>query len=208
MLDHFEERIKVNNAYYDVFAGHVAQRTETRDYGPWLQKVCAAVPVGGRILDIGCGTGLHMSEFRARGFEVIGIEPSAQMRRIASAQGLTVLEGAFETLDTMDLPNVHAIWCASSLLHVPSSRLTDVLLMLRSRLLVDGVLYITVRLGEGSHWDDFDDTDRHVARFIQLYDEASLSERLMACGYRILTATVESSYWGRPVPWLNLLAGV
>lgn len=207
-MDNFEERIRKNNEYYDLFAEDVAQRTETRDYGPWLDKTCACIPAGGRILDIGCGAGLHMAEFLARGFQVIGVEPSTQMRRMASSKGLTVIEGAFETLDTLELPKAHAIWCASSLLHVPVSRLTDVLLMVRSLLLADGVLYVTVRLGEGSKWDTFDDKNGHVTRFIQLYDEASLSETLRNCGYRILTAEVEQSYWGRPSRWINMVAGV
>lgn len=207
-LDDFMERIKRNNEYYDLFSHVVEQRTQTRDYGKWIETFCRNIPTGGRILDIGCGTGVHMSMFLARGFDVIGVEPSPGMRQVAASRGILVVDGAFEMLDQLDLPKVNAIWCAASLLHVPASRLTDVLLVLRSLLLSEGVLYITVRLGEGSKWDNFDGSNDAVARFIQLYDESLLIAALLESGYQVVTKEIEASYWGRPSRWINLLARV
>lgn len=42
------------------------------------------LPSGSRILDVGCGFGRHSIELAKRGFEVVGIDPSAAM--LASAQ--------------------------------------------------------------------------------------------------------------------------
>ena len=42
------------------------------------------LPAGAKCLDIGCGLGIYMARLRARGFEVTGIEPSAEMRRQAA----------------------------------------------------------------------------------------------------------------------------
>ena len=40
---------------------------------------------GARLLDVGCGTGHHLAELRQRGFEVAGVDGSADMLRYAQA---------------------------------------------------------------------------------------------------------------------------
>jgi SAM-dependent methyltransferase len=42
-------------------------------------EVCAALPGGSRLLDLGCGTGLDAAEFARRGFRVVATDWSAQM---------------------------------------------------------------------------------------------------------------------------------
>ena len=38
---------------------------------------------GARVLDAGCGTGSQLAEIAGRGFDVVGLEPAIEMRRIA-----------------------------------------------------------------------------------------------------------------------------
>jgi ubiquinone/menaquinone biosynthesis C-methylase UbiE len=52
----------------------------------YLIRVCALVP-GSRVVDVGCGTGISTRLLAARGLEVIGIEPNADMRRQAELIG-------------------------------------------------------------------------------------------------------------------------
>ncbi|MGZ8388559.1 MAG: class I SAM-dependent methyltransferase [Rhodoplanes sp.] len=49
----------------------------------WSQCV-AELPEHATCLDIGCGVGVHMARLLAAGFNVTGIEPSAEMRRLAA----------------------------------------------------------------------------------------------------------------------------
>jgi 2-polyprenyl-3-methyl-5-hydroxy-6-metoxy-1,4-benzoquinol methylase len=50
----------------------------------WAQCV-ADLPKQAKCLDIGCGVGVYMERLLAAGFDVTGIEPSAEMRRLAAA---------------------------------------------------------------------------------------------------------------------------
>src|SRR5262249_16346761 len=49
----------------------------------WARCV-SELPQGATCLDIGCGVGAHMARLLDQGFEVTGIEPSAEMRRLAA----------------------------------------------------------------------------------------------------------------------------
>jgi SAM-dependent methyltransferase len=48
----------------------------------WARCV-AELPQGAKCLDIGSGLGIYMARLRERGFDVTGIEPSPEMRRLA-----------------------------------------------------------------------------------------------------------------------------
>lgn len=68
----------------DLFAHQ--RRSAHRRFAAWL-------PVPGRVLEIGCGTGLDMAFLAAGGSEVLACDPSPGMRRLtrqrAAADGLT-----------------------------------------------------------------------------------------------------------------------
>ena len=53
-----------------------------------------------RILDVGCGTGSQVGEIRNLGFEVSGLEPAAEMRRLAIAAnpGVDIRDGSITAL--------------------------------------------------------------------------------------------------------------
>jgi ubiquinone/menaquinone biosynthesis C-methylase UbiE len=52
----------------------------------YLMQVCDLKP-GMQVVDIGCGTGISTRLLAARGLQVIGVEPNADMRRQAEAIG-------------------------------------------------------------------------------------------------------------------------
>lgn len=61
---------------------------EGNNYEVWLGEVLLPQLIDrgllfGRVLDIGCGTGRAFGPLLARGWEVFGVEPSAEMRRVA-----------------------------------------------------------------------------------------------------------------------------
>ena len=48
------------------------------------ERCVSELPAGATCLDIGCGIGAYMARLLDRGFRVTGIEPSAEMRRLAA----------------------------------------------------------------------------------------------------------------------------
>jgi len=201
----YEERIAHNNAYYDCFAEKVAGRHAGRDYTRAIDLFCRFADPDRTVLDIGCGNGEHLLEFRQRGLRALGIEPSTRMREIAGRNG-DVVDGSFETLCSLALPPVGGIWCAASLLHVPVEELPSVLGCMHSLLESGRPLFLTVRLGEGASWDSWDDPGARGMRFLQLFDEKDIISILEEKLFRIADRWVEDSTWGRASQWLSVVA--
>jgi SAM-dependent methyltransferase len=87
-----------DDAYLDEEAG---RRNTARRLLALLER---HAPRRGRLLDVGCGPGLLLDEARRRGWEVLGLEPSAAWRSHATGTlGLDVRDGTMEDLD----PTVH-----------------------------------------------------------------------------------------------------
>jgi ubiquinone/menaquinone biosynthesis C-methylase UbiE len=65
-----------------------------------IQPIIGSLPPGSRALDVGCGTGFNLVKLRESGFEVVGIEPSAEMRSLAQskADDIPITDGDIERL--------------------------------------------------------------------------------------------------------------
>src|SRR5207248_9222166 len=83
----------VAHEYDDVFPRHVAEH--------YLDKrtnlVKALLPLGGLVLDVGCGTGQLASAIAAEGFDVFGVDLSASMVARARQRGLPGTYAAITT---------------------------------------------------------------------------------------------------------------
>lgn len=202
----YAERLAKNNQYYDRFAQKVGARSEKRDFSRAFASFTRHVDKSGVILDIGCGTGSHLKQFQTRGFLVLGVEPSAGMRKIAYDAGLPVIDGTFETLEKLALPKVGGVWCAASLLHVALADFPAALRNIAALLPTNAPFFLTVRLGEGEEWDKFDDASGEDERHIQLFTEPYLTDQLARSGFTLAERWIEDSTWGKPARWISIIA--
>jgi ubiquinone/menaquinone biosynthesis C-methylase UbiE len=86
------------DAWYQTPRGAMYDRLEKRA----IDRLLPPAPSGGRLLEIGCGTG-HWSEyFCAKGFEVMGVDISEQMITIARQR--RVADSVFDVADATQLP--------------------------------------------------------------------------------------------------------
>ncbi|MGN0658283.1 MAG: class I SAM-dependent methyltransferase, partial [Emergencia sp.] len=134
--------------YYNENAEQFFQDTVEADmshlYGRFLQKI----PAGGRILDLGCGSGRDSRQFLDRGFRVTAVDGSAALCQLAERHiGQEVLcmdfgEMAFE--ECFD-----GVWACASLLHVPRDSIKGILARVSDALVPGGVLYACFKAGTG-----------------------------------------------------------
>jgi len=67
-----------------------------------IDRLLSPAPNGGKLLEIGCGTGHWSQYFSTKGFEVTGVDISERM--IAVARQKNIAGGTFEVADTERLP--------------------------------------------------------------------------------------------------------
>jgi SAM-dependent methyltransferase len=82
----------------------------------------ARVGPGDRVVDVGCGPGLFLRAAAERGATAVGVDPSAQMRRLATRRtdrqraAVTVVDGTAERLP-LDDASATAAWAVASFHH-------------------------------------------------------------------------------------------
>ena len=83
----------------------------------------AGVGPGDRVVDVGCGPGRFLREAAERGAEVVGVDPSRRMRRLAERftparlrPKVTVLDGSAENLPLGD-GSASVAWAVASVHH-------------------------------------------------------------------------------------------
>lgn len=151
---------------------------------------------GRKILDAGCGPGAHSLYFHERNYEVTGIdvvEPFLQHAR-------TICPGA--TFINMDLrkiifPDKHfdGIWSCASLLHIPKKELTEVLTQFKRILKNSGMLYVSVKQGQGEKIEN--------GRFFSYHTLSDLENFLNDTGFNPLIKYVEEKTTGT---WVTFYA--
>ncbi len=67
----------------------------------WLDRVIPQDGTGLKMLDLGCGTGYHMANYRRRGFEMTGVDGSAEMLKEARQINPEI---EFHQSDVTDVP--------------------------------------------------------------------------------------------------------
>jgi SAM-dependent methyltransferase len=134
-------------AYYDKHAEEYARNTLGLDASPLYEPFLTLVPAGGHILDVGCGSGRDTLAFQQRGFQVMAIDASPKLARLASertGQPVAVLR-------VQDLTNENefdGVWACASLLHIPSNEMDDVFARLTRALRPGGIWYMSFKLGD------------------------------------------------------------
>jgi SAM-dependent methyltransferase len=95
-----------------------------------------------RLLDIGTGPGFFLRTAKARGWRVLGVEPSQQAATYARSLGIEVAEGFFNAETAAGLGRFDAIQLNNVLEHVPDP--AAILIEARALLEPNGVLCVNV----------------------------------------------------------------
>ena len=105
------------------------------------------IPVGGRILDFGCGSGRDTKYFTSKGYDVDAIDGSEELCKIASEYtGIQVKQMLFEELDEVELYD--GVWACASILHVEKKQLPDIIKKIASATKKGAVVYTSFKYGQ------------------------------------------------------------
>ena len=95
-------------AEYDRRAAELASRYETLAFEAVHESILDLLPpAGSRILDVGAGSGRDAAWLARHGYEVTAVEPSAGMRKEASALGR---DGSIRWIDDVHLPSMGGVY--------------------------------------------------------------------------------------------------
>lgn len=116
------------------------------EFGELQERFARMLPEGGRILDLGCGSGRDSLAFMSSGFVVDAVDGSEAMVKAASElTGLSVAHALFDEHEPTG--EYDGIWACSSLLHVPMSDLAPIISKYAGHLKPGGVFYMSFKLG-------------------------------------------------------------
>jgi SAM-dependent methyltransferase len=194
---------------YDEIAERYSEWSPATADGPKRKYLDAArrlVPAGGTALDLGCGTGEHVTRHLAKLYEVTGVDISARSVAIARKQ---IPEAAFVVADmaTLDLSpaSYDLITAFFSMIHVPRTEHAGLLSRIHSWLRPGGVLIATMAAGMGG--EGVEDDWLGVPMYWSNWD-ATTNKRLVAeAGFDLLEAVEETELEGdTPVTHLWVVA--
>jgi SAM-dependent methyltransferase len=132
--------------YYDIRAQEFYDNSVGANVSELYKPFLELLPIGGRILDAGCGSGRDTKAFLENGYKVDAMDASAEMVRMATSYaGVTVKHKRFEEVTERDVYD--GIWACASLLHIPRTDLARVLSILSSALKGSGYLYASFKYG-------------------------------------------------------------
>lgn len=108
---------------------------------------------GDKILDLGCGSGRDSRYFLSKGYDVVSVDGSKEMCRLAGNYiGRDVCNITFEELDYNN--EFNAVWACASLVHVEIGEITGVLCKIQKLLKKKGILYASWKYGTGERIDN------------------------------------------------------
>jgi len=144
---------------------------------------------GKKVIDLGCGTGRGANLFLENGFDYAGIDASRGMLELAKSRFATAnfLQMDFYGLN-FPSSTFDCFWAANSLLHVPKSKINQVLDSIGGILKAGGVGFISLKpkgdMSEGFIEDDL--YGEKISRYFAFYGEDEFSKVLEASNFSVL----------------------
>ncbi|MPQ44021.1 class I SAM-dependent methyltransferase [Clostridium tarantellae] len=166
------------------------------------KKITNQIPKNSYILDLGCGSGRDSLYFKQQGHNVLAIDGSNKMVKLASKLlNENVIEMKFEDFNLNKQFN--CIWACASLLHIKRNYLKDFLLKISANLKEDGIIYMSFKYGNLEYTDENN-------RYFNCYTENTINKLIS----EISTLKIKEIFKTTDVmpnrfelTWLNIICG-
>lgn len=135
--------------YYNRNAINFVHGTVDVDFREMQDEFLSRVKPAGIILDLGCGSGRDSKYFLNQGYEVVVVDGSEEICKIASEYtGLCVIHSTFQHYRPDK--KFDGIWACASLLHLSFDEVVEVMNRLSLCLNKGGCFYVSFKYGEFS----------------------------------------------------------
>ena len=182
--------------YYQKKFKQYHKKTFNIDPSSFLLPLSEKLSPGASVLDIGCGSGRDLRWFRQRGFEVVGFERSPGLAGLTRKNAeCEVIEGDFETYDFSGL-SVDAIMLVGALVHLPHSKVPEVLNSINRALKDDGNILLSLKKGAGNT------SDSH-GRVFYLWNDGELRDLFKGLDLDVIDYFQQSSKIGTDEVWIG-----
>ena len=143
-----EEILNSNDTYTHAPHAYHAQ-TFPLDPSPFLEPLTLHVPAPAQVLDVGCGSGRDLLWLKQRRYNVLGLERSPGLAKLARKHAACeVLCADFDSFDFTTL-SVDALILIGALVHVPKDRFPATLARIPQALKPGGHVLLTMKQGVG-----------------------------------------------------------
>jgi SAM-dependent methyltransferase len=194
-----DRRVAETIAHYDVHAEDYGHATRDSDLGLAYATFLPRLNPDAHILDAGCGSGRDSRRFIERGFRVTAFDASEAMTRLAALHiGQPVLHLRFDEVTYQEV--FDGVWACASLVHVAGDAFDDALGRLAGALRTGGVLYASLKRGNGDEVRD--------GRYFRYWTASDLAAAVERQSNLTLSHIWLSSdaLQRTPGDWLNVLA--
>lgn len=119
----------------------------------WLEELMSRLPVGARVLELGCGSGVPDTRLLSERFHVTGVDISAEQTRRARTNVPTAdfVQADITGLE-LESESYEGVVAVYSFNHIPRELLGDVFARVRSWLTPDGLFLISLGTGDTVGW--------------------------------------------------------
>lgn len=185
--------------YYNSNAAQYFCSTVNVDMSECCERFLKYVVPGGRIIDIGAGSGRDINYFKDRGYVVEGIDASEEMCRLAADYS-----GAEVNCDSIQdwhpEGKYDGIWANASLLHLLLNEIEEFVCRASDYLKPKGVFYISMKTGIQTGCDN-------NGRFFTDFSEEKVQQIVAkSTSLEIIDTWITADALGRnEAKWLNVI---
>lgn len=185
--------------YYNQNAAQFCENTISVEFTATQHRFLSHLPAAAHILDFGCGSGRDTKAFLDQGCRVEAIDGSKELCKLASRYtGIQVRHMFFQELSAVS--EYDGIWACSSILHLSSDELLDVMCKMVTALKPNGIIYTSFKYGtfEGKRAGRYftDMTEETFADFINKIEDLQIEEEWI---------TSDARPGREEEKWLNLI---
>ncbi len=155
--------------YYDENAITFFENTKDADMKRVYELFLKYLPLGAKILDLGCGSGRDTKYFLQKGYDVVAVDGSIEMVKLSTEfTGKQTLHLTFDEINFNE--EFDGVWACASLLHVPRNKIDSIFKKIYLALKKSGVFYSSYKYGNKE--------EIRNGRFFNNYDKKSFNELL------------------------------